>query len=83
MGRTGFYMGRSGESWEGLEWWRDMVVFSFKKALSVGNGFQWDQGRGLGRSLGLTLKNMDREEAKVEAGRPLRRLLELLEMLGA
>lgn len=55
-------------------WWRDTVIFSFKQDLSVGNGFRWDQGRGLGRSLALTLKNMDRDEARVEAGRPMKRL---------
>lgn len=38
----------------------------FSQDLSMGHGFQW---RGLGESLALTLKNMDREGTKVEAGR--------------
>lgn len=39
----------------------------------MGHGFQW---RGLGKSLALTLKNMDREGTRVEAGKQMKRPLD-------
>ena len=42
-------------------WWRAVAALGFKQDLSVGVGFQWGWRRGLGRSVALTLKNLDKE----------------------